>query len=495
MKTTTLLMMGAGFVLTSVSGMAEPTAASELERGVELMANEATVGKAISHFEAVIRQGDDSGRLAAEAWYLLAKCRLALGDEAAALRCVAKLREGWPADNEWVVRAGALLPARPAAFLEAPWAGGELLTYGATVEHEGETMDAGRFASLIVAGGETDDRTWTAWSFNEFDISTCTFKETDFRPISGSFHSMPHGDQILTTGESGEVVLRRKGVDRPVAKFPLQGRGAPVYHFMQVADLVRVLDLAPGTSSTLPMISARNQAEKVTYTITATDPSKIETPAGKFDCIGYRVSSDANPSGETYWVETEGRRKLVKLEMGPMIATLLSVRDSWKPDESYRFPEAAKPGSLSFTVPRGLVAFDDSGHPLPDGEPGDQRIRLYDTQQRVRAGILEYLPLAPEERAAIEQEWLSPEVTKVLLKVVEKPGTVVDEIADARKLSNAGGKFSLTSRYRIERGGQKSEFTTLLGHGKDGMILGGFEHELGAGAKAGKLLEEIYLSL
>ncbi len=494
MNRNTLLSIGAGFVLSSVPGIAAPTAASELERGVELMAAEATVGKAIPHFEAVIRQGEDSNRLAAEAWYHLAKCHLALGDEAAALRCVTKLRDGWPAENEWVVRAGTLLPARPAVFRDAPWAGGELLTYGATVEHEGEAMDAGRFASLIAAGGEADDRVWSAWSFSEFDISTYTFNGTDYRPISGLFHSMPHGNHTLNTGKSGEVVLRNKGVDRPIASFPPQGEGAPVYHFMQVADLVRVLDLAPGTSSTLPMISARNPAEKVTYTVTATDPSKIETPAGKFDCIGYRVSSDAIPAGETYWVETEGRRKLVKLEMGPMTATLLSVRDGWKPDESYRFPEAGKPGSLSFTVPRGLVAFDDSDEAGADAKPEGKRVRIYDTQLRVRAGIIEYLPLAPEERAAIEQEWLSPEATKVLLKVVEKPGTVIDEIVDARQLSNAGGKFSLTSRYRIERGGQKSEFTTLLGHGKDGMILGGFEHELGAGAKAEKLLVEIYLS-
>jgi hypothetical protein len=495
MKTTTLLMMGAGFVLTSVSGMAEPSAASELERGVELMADEATVGKAISHFEAVIRQGDDSSRLAAEAWYHLAKCQLALGDEAAALRCVAKLREGWPADNEWVVRAGKLLPGRPAVFHEAPWAGGELLVYGAKVEHEGETMDAGRFASLIAAGGEADERNWTAWSFSEFDLSTWKFSRSDYRPVSGWFHSMPHGDQILTTGESGEVVLRRKGVDRPIATFPLQANGAPVYHFMQVADLVRVLDLTPGTSSTLPMISPRNQAEKVTYTITATDPSKIETLAGKFDCIGYRVSSDANPVGETYWVENGGQRKLVKFEMGPMIANLLSVREGWKPDESYRFPEDGKPGALSFTVPRGLVAFDDTDPAGPDVEPGAGRVRIYDTQLRVRAGILENLPVPPVEREAMRREMLSPDVLEVLLKAVEKPGTVVEEIADARKVSNAGGKFSLTTRFRIERAEQKFEFTALLGLGKDGVIMGGFEHEQGAGDKAEKLLGEIYGSL
>ena len=99
MKTTTLLMMGAGFVLTSVSGWAEPTAASELERGVELMEADATVGKAIPHFEAVIRRDKESSRLAAEAWYQLAKCHLALGGEAAALRGVGYRWDGDPPDS------------------------------------------------------------------------------------------------------------------------------------------------------------------------------------------------------------------------------------------------------------------------------------------------------------------------------------------------------------------------------------------------------------
>jgi hypothetical protein len=354
-------------------------------------------------------------------------------------------------------------------------------------------MDAGRFASLIAASGE--EGTWTAWSFNEFEMSTYRFKGTDCRPVSGWFQSMAHGEQTLATGEAGEIVLRREGVERPIATFQPHGDGGPVYHFMQVADLVRVVDLAPGTSATLPVIFPGNPVRKLPYTITATETAKIETPAGGFDCIGYRVTSDANPAGETYWVENGGQRKLVEFEMGPMIATLLSVRDGWKPDESYRFPENGKPGALSFTVPRGLVAFDDTDPAGPEAEPGFGRVRIYDTQLRVRSGILENLPVPPVEREAMRQELLSPDVLEALLNAVEKPGTVVEEIADARKVSNAGGKFSLTTRFRIERGEQKLEYTALLGLGKDGVIMGGFEHEQGAGDKAEKLLAEIYGSL
>ena len=56
MKTKTLLMIGAGFVLTSVSGLAQPTIASELERGVELLEGGEDLRKAKEHLEMVIQR-------------------------------------------------------------------------------------------------------------------------------------------------------------------------------------------------------------------------------------------------------------------------------------------------------------------------------------------------------------------------------------------------------------------------------------------------------
>jgi hypothetical protein len=181
--------------------------------------------------------------------------------------------------------------------------------------------------------------------------------------------------------------------------------------------------------------------------------------------------------------------------MGPMTATLLSASDGWKTDESVRFPEAAKPGALSFTVPRGLIAFDDTDQAAPYALVGGERVRFYDTQLRVRSGFLERVPVGPGELSALKEKGLSPDAAQAMLKDLEKPGTLVEEIADARKLSNAGGKFSLTTRFRIERGEQKVECTALLFLGKDAVIMGFLEHEKGAGEAAAKLLDEIQGSL
>ena len=67
-KTTTILT--AGFLFPSNILPATPTIGSHLERGVELMQDEATLQDAILHFEKVLQKQNESRNLAAEALFL-----------------------------------------------------------------------------------------------------------------------------------------------------------------------------------------------------------------------------------------------------------------------------------------------------------------------------------------------------------------------------------------------------------------------------------------
>jgi hypothetical protein len=187
MKTKTLLLIGAGFVLTSVSGPAQPTIASELERGVELLEGGEDLREAKEHLKAVIQRQKESSRLAAEAYYHLAKCHLAMGDRKAAQECVARLREGWPAENAWVIRAGKL-PLRAGIFRDAPWVrSGERLTYEMKFKVGGQELGSAKSSTLIVASGDEGEERWTLWGLHTTGVSALNFGGDDYRPIKGGF--------------------------------------------------------------------------------------------------------------------------------------------------------------------------------------------------------------------------------------------------------------------------------------------------------------------
>jgi hypothetical protein len=506
MKTTTLLMMGAGFVLTSMSGLAETTAASELERGVELMATEATLGKAIPHFEAVIRQGDDSSRLTAEAWYHLARCHLALNDKAAALRCVAKLHEGWPADNEWVLRA-ARLPLRLGIFREAPWASGELLTYGINDGGDAGEEPAGRFSTLVVPSGREGEQKWTIFGMGDTDISKLEFGGDDYRPIKGRLMDMHIGDQVIETDGDGNLVASFPARDEPEMTFATGGGRDAVYHNDQMMDLVRVLPGKPGGTFELKFISPELPAltpnEPVPFKFTVIREEAVEVPAGKFDCVVFLVENGTTSEGYTIWVEKEGQRRVAKMTIGGSVVTitLLSARAEWDLEKSQLFKTGDKAGSMQFKVPPGLVALAKHGEmPSPGWLEGEQ-VALYDTRLRVWGGLIVRLPVPAELRAGMEAAFSPEDIPAMVERLKEQfslmtPDPVeVKEIKEARKLINEDGDTSSIIRLKIERGTLKHERTMLSTPEKDSVILLFFDHEIGAGEAAVQLLMEIRRSL
>jgi hypothetical protein len=486
-------MIGAGFVLTSVSGLAQPTIASELERGVELLEGGEELRKAKEHLEMVIQRDTESRRLAAEAYYHLAKCHLAMGEKKAARESVARLREGWPAGNAWVIRAGKL-PLGQGIFREAPWASGERLAYEMKFKQNGQELGSAKFSTLIVASGNDGEEKWTVFDIGGTEISALQFAGDDYRPIRGCL-MMPHaGIQMMDTNADGSLVLRHPKIEKPVATYPTgEGRDA-IYHNHQAMDLVRVLPDKIGGSFDLPFIYPGEPWEPTTYRFKVTGEETVEVPAGKFDCVIFQMESEQGPVPDTYWVEKEGQRRVIKMTMaeGTAITTLVSSETERNLKESYQFRAGDQPGALQFKVPAGLVATKDPEGAPPFNMPGAQCVGLYDTELRVWSGLLTRIPVPDDARAEMEAKVGFDAIDGIVDKMEEHlsmrgPEPVkLEEVKEARKLLENG----VFTRFMVE-GPVKRERTLLFTRQGDSVILFYFDHQPGLGQVAARLMQEV----
>lgn len=115
-------------VLMSLGMISGQTAAERLEQGVQLQTAEGDLNAAIEEYKAVLKATAKSQRLAAEARYRLAECFASLGNKERMNVHLKLLREEFPADNKWVVKAATLAPA-DWEFTARPWKDGQLHIY------------------------------------------------------------------------------------------------------------------------------------------------------------------------------------------------------------------------------------------------------------------------------------------------------------------------------------------------------------------------------
>ena len=503
MKMKPTLLISAGLLFSSASGWSQPSIASELERGVELLEGGEDLWKAKSHLEMVIHRRKESEKLVAEAYYHLAKCHLALGQRNDARKCVARLREGWPADNVWVVRAGEL-PLREGIFRATPWKDGELLTYEMEIWHGNDLVGSPRFCSLIMAAEGED--TWTMYGGGSTDVGVFEVAGDDYRITEGRFVTMQAGDQTFDTGEDGELRIRPTGIDKPTVTFPAGGGNDAVYHLSQSMDLLRVLPGEIGKSYTMTFLSPMKEGETIEVKVTATKVGEVEVPAGRFNCVAYEIESGMGPGPQTYWVEKDGRRRVVKIDWGGKMKTsLIASEENWSLEESHLAKANDKVGALQVKVPAGFLAISE-----PEGQRslewmGGETIGLIDTKLRVWSGSVQRFPADDKELAEMRAEGLDLEAVANLVepmitslsRVVVNPdeGAVAEEVPGARKLIKVGDDVCAITRLKADRGPLEHERTILITLDRKGIVLCYFDHEEGAGDTALEFLKEIRKSL
>jgi hypothetical protein len=311
---------------------------------------------------------------------------------------------------------------------------------------------------------------------------------------------MMHADiEIIDTKEDGSLILRDAATDKVLATYPTGDGKEAIYHNSQNVDLARVLPDKIGGSFDLPFIYPGEPWDRTTYRFKVTGEETVAVPAGKFDCVIFEMQSEDGPVPDTYWVEREGPRRVVKWTTGEgaVTITLVSSETERNLAESYRFKTGDMPGALQFTVPAGLVAMKDPEAEPPLEMPGAEFVGLYDTKLRVWGGLLTRIPVPEEERAEMEARMGFEALDGIARKMKERLsmralGPVeVTEVKEARKLLKDG----VITRFMIDLGSAKHERTLLFTVEGDSVILFYFDHQTGTGVAAVELLKEIRSSL
>gem|GEM_PF-2547939 len=481
MKTRPLIRVCLGLALFAGPGIAEETAASRLEKGVELMQEEATVRDAIRQFEGVLRGERQSRKLAAEARFHLAKCHLALGEEEQARAQLAALREGWPAENPWVIRAVELMP-EPSMFCPPTWKDGEFLVYNIGTPG-GQSV--GCLYSTIIASEEDGKKTWTGWTFRRSDgvmLSTVEFLADNYRPLRGRIMSPALGDVVLRMEADGSWRTNRPVSGEAVGQGEAVAGGwnaSPLYDNDQVLHLMRLLPTEVGTEVSIPITTALMGGNQLEFKLTARKHGSIEVEAGTFDCVYYESNINQN-----FWVEREGRKRIVRIEAGMAEIDLVEADESWNPSEPAR--RKAEALGVSLEIPAGLI-----WTPVAD-KPEIYRIGLVDSRFRIREGMVEIQPTSNfNEELRDDDEALA----EFLLEAIGKKAEDAEIVEDSGREVAAGGRTGRIATMSLTRGKLEGGHTVLVSHADATTAVLRMDHAPGAEKEAAALLEQIFASL
>jgi len=537
MKNKTTMILTAGLLFSSSILSAAPTIGSLLERGVELMQEEATLKEAILHFGKVLQKQNESRKLAAEAHYLLAKCQLKLGNDKQAQAALKKLTADWPADNKWVMKAATLLPA-PSNFRAAPWATGEMLTHSIRADDKGEIFDLGHSFSVILASEERGEKSWTSWVLSSSaisDFTTLEFADRTFLPLNGQQVSGLDGHLIIESDDSPGFKMRKADADfhhfvwNPLIE---EQNSEGCYYMHQYYDLIRAFPDEIGATTTISIAPEDQLEEVVKIKFKASEHTTIKVPAGEFDCVRY----DSEVMG-TLWVERTGARRLVKQLSGPMTIELVASENGWTPEKGLGLEKKNRAAELKFAVPEGIVKIAD-----PDGESYHHsqtgtRVGLFDTKLRAWGGMIESLSMGgnapskadlqkmlklgiPENKPKAatttttpsvkpegtplskDQEQkepvIRPQSSPLVDRMIEQfnlRGAAATESRNTRKLSFDGDTAFYSTRLSIKNDSLEHERTVLFEFDGDTMTVMHFDHSPGNGEQALSLLKDILKGL
>jgi hypothetical protein len=510
MKNNYFTILSAGLLLSSGVLSAATTASSHLERGVELMQDEATLEDAILHFEKVLLKQDESRKLAAEAYFLLAKCQIQLGNVERARVTVAKLKADWPADNKWVKQSARLVP-RPSVFRSVPWKDGEFSTYQVEITEEGEKIDAGSILSALVSSEHDGVKVWTVWgisSSSESEFSKIEFDAVDLRPLEGRVVSSQGGDVSIKARADGGLDLRQdsaKLTSFPEAKpWPGESDPATLYHHHQMFELVRVLPEEIGTTVTLPITRPEPRRLPIEVEVSAVKHESVTVPAGTFDCVLFTTDRD-----ESIWVERTGSRRVIRLEMGPMVIILTSTDSGWNPNKPMTWgPDTV---GLEFDVPEGIITCGSAGGLPYHADNLGERIGIFDTKLRVWGGAVEQIPMGHDAPSASQLKELMPKagtdddlsspsnpggaqthpLVGRLVQLMTLSGDEVSENELARKLTTDGERTTFHTRLKVKRLDLEFERTVFFSFEDQTMTVLHFDHAPRAGTEASELLNTI----
>ncbi|MGB6223504.1 tetratricopeptide repeat protein [Haloferula sp.] len=324
--------------------------AEMLEEGVQLQQNESDIDAAIKRFEAVLRYDRKWKKLTAEAHYRLAECYQTKGDEKRARKQLEALRESFPSDNRWVVKAAGLLPAET-NFGPAPWLDGHSYQWEITLKN-GQQIGYFLAAEHIVEAGE--DPVWESYVVRNGgtpSMSRSKYHQKSHHVIDSRWFMKGMADNQAFFSEDNFVRIIDSETGEEIDSYD-HARGehaaSMLYENEQMVQLVRCLNQEIGTKQKTLLIASLNNAVPIEFTMEVTEHTDIEVPAGTFPCA--KIETNLK---QTFYISRDDERRIVMMDLGAAKVSLIGEQawDSLTPSEV----KAKKIGS-SFSLP-GPVLF------------------------------------------------------------------------------------------------------------------------------------------
>ena len=354
------------FASVLLAGMAMATAAradstSELlEKGIYTEETAGDLDKAITIYEKVVAEAKASHLLAARAQYRIGQCLLKKDKKAEATAAFEKLISDFPEAKELVAKARHCVPAG-LPLGPVPWVDGEVLQLRFRMA---TGMDVGTRVYTIQSARLDGRKIWRVNSRTLVSLNQTGGRSQvdagweDFRPLQGEFmHSLlgsctakysPNHVSVTVEGLDGKST--KKELDLPHL----------VYDNEQVVDVIRRLPLAPGYTTTLPVLGLLGVNE-ISIPLEVVRKETIKVPAGQFECFNVHLGL----VNQTFWYSTDPHRYLVKINAEGIDVELMSIGQN-KPGEPRRYTDDKLGVSLS--MPNDWFFYDA---PSPFGKKLD----------------------------------------------------------------------------------------------------------------------------
>lgn len=303
-----LSLLGAAGRAQSASGQ---SAAGLLQRGIYMQETTGDIDGAIKIYRQVVESaGANPGNnaSAAQAQYRLVLCMLLKADPTAALRELQVLEQKFPAQQDLVNRARAILPSS-ASTLSTPWGVTEVSQLN--IKRDGMFTGETLYYSVDPSNNAAAHQSVLKWELktkNTTRSATLRVDSETLRPIT----------------VNGYASLRLESND-DFGDAAADAFGGPAIDIQESVFAMRRMPLAVGYKTTLPTTSftlGQKVPKQVELAVTGIEP--VQVTSGKYTC--YKVSISA--LGQTFWFGIDGARPLVKFQSGNVEADLVKV---WGP--------------------------------------------------------------------------------------------------------------------------------------------------------------------
>jgi hypothetical protein len=285
---------------------------------------------------------------AAQAQYRLGICLLRKGDTAGGVEALQAVIRNFPEEREFVALARESMP-NPGGLLPAPWSESEVAEYRWAIPNVDDGWSLTRIAP-------SPDRKNLRIQINFYSPrlyrTTVEVDRARLRPVRSVYRAP---SQPVRPGLWRGVRMAETGPGR---------ERTAVYEYGEVLYLLRRMPLYTGWAATIPVSGPDGILTQLNASVTGVET--ITAPAGKFKC--FRVSlatapgtaaskysaagTDWQTADQLLWYAVDGARPLVKMQVGPSVGELTSVRTGESQGAtSYRDPAVG----FSFAVPAGWV--------------------------------------------------------------------------------------------------------------------------------------------